>query len=144
MAVRRKMSNRSSSLQKLLNMRLKSEEEIGDHLDKRVLKFARLATMSTVMDEQTEQEMLISSPAGFIKYDATVASVNNLSDDMPTWDHVSMISLGENKRGLKTEGAAFCFVNSNDTGVIATLAWRSQQNKLKQTEKKSINLICYN
>lgn len=131
-------------LQNLLNMRSTRGEELGNQIAKLKSKFVRLVMMGSIIDEQMKVAALIPSPAGHRQYNATVASVNTVSDEMPFWTLVSMIFFEENNRCLKTEGKVLSFVNSNDAEVIGILAWSGKLNKLKQTGKKVFNLRCYN
>lgn len=72
------MINGSSPLQALFNMRFERGEEMSNNIAKLDSKFARLATMGSMVDEQMKVVILISSLAGRRQYYSTVVSVTTM------------------------------------------------------------------
>lgn len=84
-------------LWRLLNMTLKTVEEMHDNINVLESKFAGLPVLISMIEEQMNAAMLISSLEEHRQYAATVASGDATSKDATTGNHLIMIILAESK-----------------------------------------------
>lgn len=85
-------------LNNLLIMKLKGNDEMGDHLAQLDFQFSNHPAMGSKVEEQMKEAILLSSPSKPHEFTHTVASVHTIWEKTSKWSYATDIFIERSKR----------------------------------------------
>lgn len=82
-------------LNNILNMKMKGNVEIGDHVAQLESQISRLATMVSVLEEKMKVILLLSSLRERSECIRIISFVYTIQEEIATWSYVTKVILGK-------------------------------------------------